>query len=294
MDIGEWTATPELNRIYGKIRELGLETNLAELEAFGFTVIENALSPEHTERLRQAIIRVAEERLGKKLDIENETEHQSFDYIHYLLFQDEAFEEAVLTPGPLALITYLLGESCWLSSCGSHIKGPGETQLVLHSDNGNGQVPPYPAYSQVANVNYCLTDYTKETGALAMVPGTHRLCRPPQLPEMMLSGDRVNKHALAIEVPRGSAVVWHGNTWHGSWPREKPGLRLNLATYFCRQYMAPQEVYHNNLPNSLIERHGQDSRMAQLVGLNRYNGWQEEGPDMALMRSMPAGKNWYA
>ena len=35
---GEWTATPELNRIYGTIRELGLETNLAELEAFGFQV----------------------------------------------------------------------------------------------------------------------------------------------------------------------------------------------------------------------------------------------------------------
>lgn len=291
---GDWTASPELNRIYGKIRDLGLETNLAELEAFGFTVIEGALTKDHTVRLRDGIIRAAEKRLGKSLDWKNETAHQSFDFIPYLLLTDQAFEEAVLTEGPLALITYLLGESCWLSSCGSHVKGPGNTGLVLHSDNGNGMIAPYPPYSMVANVNYALTDYTKETGALAMVPGSHRMARPANLSEMMVSGDKPNKHAIAVEVPAGSAVIWHGNTWHGSWPRQEPGLRINLATYFCRQFIAPQEIYHSALPKDFLERHVPESRMAQLVGLNRYNGWQEEGPDMDKMRTLPAGKNWYA
>ena len=45
MEILDWPATRELNGIYREIRELGLETNLAELEAFGFTVIDNTLSP---------------------------------------------------------------------------------------------------------------------------------------------------------------------------------------------------------------------------------------------------------
>ena len=35
MQIGDWAATPDLNDIYREIRDLGLETNLAELEAFG-------------------------------------------------------------------------------------------------------------------------------------------------------------------------------------------------------------------------------------------------------------------
>jgi hypothetical protein len=39
MEIGEWRATRDLNDLYREIRDLGLETNLAELEAFGFTVI---------------------------------------------------------------------------------------------------------------------------------------------------------------------------------------------------------------------------------------------------------------
>ena len=291
---GEWSATPELNRIYREIRELGLESNLAELEAFGFTVIENALSPSLTETLRDSIVRISEKRLGKSLDIQKETDHNSFDFIPYLLFQGEEFEQALLTRNPLALMTYLMGESCWVSSTGSHLKGPGETGLVLHSDNGNGQVPPFPAFSQVANCNYALTDYSKDDGALAMVPGSHRLARPPQSHEMSVSEGSCYKHAIPVEVPAGSAVIWHGNTWHGSFPRKNPGLRINYSTYFCRQYIAPQEVYYNNIPDGFLQRHGADSRMAQLIGLNRYNGWQEEGPDMGKMRVLPAGKNWYA
>ena len=38
------------------IRALGLEGHLAELEAFGFTVIRDALSPELTKGLRQAVL----------------------------------------------------------------------------------------------------------------------------------------------------------------------------------------------------------------------------------------------
>jgi hypothetical protein len=56
MEIGDWAATRDLNAIYGQIRALGLEANLAELEAFGFTVIEGALSPDLTRRLRGAVL----------------------------------------------------------------------------------------------------------------------------------------------------------------------------------------------------------------------------------------------
>jgi hypothetical protein len=52
MEIGDWRATRDLNDLYREIRGLGLEANVAELEAFGFTVIENALTPELTDRLR--------------------------------------------------------------------------------------------------------------------------------------------------------------------------------------------------------------------------------------------------
>ena len=293
MQIGDWAATRDLNRIYGDIRDLGLEANLAELEAFGFTVIEGALSPDLTRRLRGAVLEAWEERYGRSLDLEHETELKEVELASYLLFKDPVFEEAVLNEKPLALVTYLLGQSCWLSSLTSHVKGPGKVGLLLHSDTANGVPAPFSAYSHVANCNYALTDYTEAGGSLAMVPGSHRLHRQPTRWEVQLSGNERNPHAIPIEVPAGSAVVWHGNTWHGSFPRTVPGVRVNLATYFCRQYMAPQEIYADN-PHAakLVERHGRDSRMAQLLGLNHFNGWREEGPDLKGRLVMPAGRTW--
>jgi ectoine hydroxylase-related dioxygenase (phytanoyl-CoA dioxygenase family) len=165
--------------------------------------------------------------------------------------------------------------------------------LLLHSDTANGVPAPFSAYSHVANCNYALTDYTEAGGALAMVPGSHRLHRQPTRWEVNLAGNERNPHAIPIEVPAGSAVIWHGNTWHGSFPRRIPGVRVNLATYFCRQYMAPQEIYADSAEAAeVVARHGRDSRMAQLLGFNHFNGWREEGPDLKSRRLMPAGRTW--
>jgi len=181
MEIGDWNATRELNGIYKQIRGLGLESNLAELEAFGFTVIPGALSKATVEKARKSILDTAEKRVGRRLDLDNEKEFGELTGgmevagQHYLLFKDPVFEEVVLNGKPLALITYLLGKSCWLSSLYSHVKGPGKVGLLLHSDNGNGvPVSPMPPYSMTANVNYALTDYTEEKGRAAIASRGNR------------------------------------------------------------------------------------------------------------------------
>ena len=295
MEIGDWAATEDLNQLYRDIRELGLETNIAELDAFGFTVIPNALSPEDTAKARDAVVGAAEKRFGQPLDLENETQHQNTEVAAYLLFTNPIFEKVVLNPKPLALITYLVGRSCVLSSLTSHVKGPGERALRLHSDSA-ATPTPLSAYSHVANVNYALTDYTEAGGCLAIVPGSHRWARHPTEPERDLWGNNRNPLAIPIEVPAGSAVIWHGNTWHGSFPRQIPGLRINLATYYVREYFEPQELYRYNVPEDFLARHGRDSRMATLMGLNKFNGWTEEGPDMVRLRSggRTVGRSWHA
>jgi ectoine hydroxylase-related dioxygenase (phytanoyl-CoA dioxygenase family) len=207
--------------------------------------------------------------------------------VPYLLYDDEVFEEILMAPKPLALITWLLGESCLLSSIGCHFKGPGGTPLALHSDNGNGMPAPFPAYSQVANVNYALTPYSREAGALAMVPGSHKLARQPRLEEMMLNGKRENKAAIAMDLQPGDAVVWHGNTWHGSYDRLIPGVRMNLAVYFARQYIQTQERHGDTVPAEILARHANDERFQILLGGKQPYGWQNEGPDYSRMARNP-------
>jgi ectoine hydroxylase-related dioxygenase (phytanoyl-CoA dioxygenase family) len=293
MEIGDWRSTRDLNELYRQIRQLGLETNLAELDAFGFTVIEDALSPDLTARLRDAVVREAETAFAARLDVEHEESHRNWKLVPYLLYKDELFEQAVLNPRPLALISYLLGQSCLLSSLTSHVKGPGGPGLLIHSDTANGVPGPFSPYAHVANCNYALTDYTEAKGALAMIPGSHRYYHQPGRDQIALDGESRNPDAVAIEVPAGSAVIWHGNTWHGSFPRQVPGLRVNLSMYFCRQYMQPQENYKDYVPAELIARHGADSRLLELLGANTVHGWRDEGPQFTP-RSQRAGRSWHA
>jgi hypothetical protein len=277
MEIGDWTASPDLNDVYEDIETEGLQRNLTELEAFGFTTIPNALSPEQVKAMRSRILEISEERMGKSLDLEGETEHSEVEFIPYLLFKDPLFKQAVANPKTLPLLTYLLGKRCILSSLGSHLKGPGGKGLLLHSDTGNGVPDPFPPYAQVANCNYALTDYTEAGGALAMVPGSQRKQRQVTQYERGLDGNERNPHAIPIEVPAGTAIIWHGNTWHGSFPRKTPGLRVNLSSFYCREYIQPQEDYRRHVPEGFLNGE-KDARLARLLGADLVHGWTEEGP----------------
>lgn len=278
-------------RVLARISELGLNDHLLALETDGYTVLRGVLSVDQIERASTAILERAAKLAGQPIDIERETGELwgGQRYIPYLLYDDEVFEEILMTPGPLALVTWLLGESCVLSSMGCHFKGPGGDPLVLHSDNGNGMPAPFSAVSMVANINYALTPYSRETGALAIVPGSHRLARQPTSREMRLDEGHANPDALAMALSPGDAVIWHGNTWHGSFARQIPGVRMNLAVYFNRQHIATQERHRGVVPEAVLERHRNDQRFRVLLGEKQPYGWQEEGPDYALMARNPRG-----
>lgn len=278
----------DMEQVFDDLRMQGLENHVAELEIQGYTTIKQVLSAETVTRAKSAIISRVEKQTAKKVDLESGAGFEGQTYIPYMLYDDEVFENILMEARPLALITYLLGESALLSSMGCHFKGPGGDPLVLHSDNGNGMPAPFPAYSQVANVNYALTPYSREAGALALVPGSHRHARQPRFDEMQLSGDQTNTSATAMNIDPGDAVIWHGNTWHGSFAREIPGIRMNLAVYFCRQYVQTQEQHKGVVPEAVLARHD-DARFRTLLGAKQPYGWQAEGPDYRLMMRNPRG-----
>jgi len=282
---------PALDRVLAEIDRLGLQNHLVELETQGFTVIRSVLSPDQLSRVRGAILARYERDTGKRIDIETEdgSRVSGQTYLPYLLYDDEVFEEILMAEAPLALVTYLLGESCLLSSMGCHFKGPGGEPLALHSDNGNGTPAPFSTISYVANINYALTPYSQAAGALAMVPGSHKLARQPTRREMRLDQEKPNPRAIAMDLEPGDAVVWHGNTWHGSFVRQIPGVRMNLAVYCARQFVQTQEQHKGVVPDQVLARHANNERFQVLLGAKQPYGWQREGPDYALMARNPKG-----
>lgn len=296
-----------LGRILETVHRLGLDGNLLELETQGYTTIPGVLSHDRIERAKRAIVARVERTTGKRVDVDGESgsAFAGMQYVPYLLYDDDVFEAILMEPKPLALITYLLGESCLLSSIGCHFRGPGGAPLMLHSDNGNGIPPPFSPTSIVANVNYALTPYSREAGALAMVPGSHRLLRQPTVHENFRAArgpDGSSKAraaddatwidppgAVSMDLNPGDAVVWHGNTWHGSYRRELPGVRMNLAVYFNRQFVQTQERHGDAVPADVLRRHADDERFKILLGAKQAYGWKVEGPDYALMARSPRG-----
>ena len=274
------------------IANLGLERHVAELDAVGYTTVKGAIDRDQVAQAKAAILAVMERKAGQPVDADNEAQKawNGISLAHYLLFEDEVFESVLMAPKPLALISYLLGRSCLLSSMTCHFKGQGGTPVTLHSDNGNGIPSPFSMISQVANCNYALTPYSREAGALAMVPGSHRLCRHPRADESSLDDGNCNPNAVPMGLEPGDCVVWHGNTWHGSFRREVPGIRMNLAVYFARQYIVTQEEYNGAVPRDVLDRHANDPRFLRLLGQSQPYNYNADGPDWDKFAQMPRGQ----
>src|SRR2546423_3021825 len=137
-------ASARSGEAWDEIRKLDLVEHIAELEATGLTVVEpdKAAPPGFALRLRDAILRVGEQRSGSPLDLDGAYEPGRGAFgdvfglqLYYLLFEDKVFQDAIVNPVALALATYLLGESCIISNCLAGVKGPGGGDLTLHSDN---------------------------------------------------------------------------------------------------------------------------------------------------------------
>ena len=313
MDLAGTLARPSgaLDNILKDVCDLGLEQNLLELETDGYTVVRGVLSAQQIERARAAILARVEKITGRSRDPDSASaeEFMGMQYIPYLLFDDDIFPEILMAQRPLALITYLLGESCQLSSMGCHFRGPGGAPLMLHCDNTNGAPMPYSPTAFVSNVNYALSPYTRENGALVMVPGSHRLCRQPigqenfsvaglsiaeamakaRTGELDQTAWRDPPGAVAMILDPGDAVVFHGNTWHGGLRRETPGLRINLSAFFCRQFVQTQERRGDENARAAMARRGNNARFQTLLGGKQPYGWRDEGPDYALFETMPRG-----
>lgn len=282
MEFGKFKSTTGLNRTFNKVRELGLESNLAELNTYGFTVVppDKVADRAFFVRLRETVLRVCKERTGIEFDL---TKNGAFgEYkampqsdgqflLFYLLMADRVFEEWILNPTLYTIIDYLMRGQQQLSSLTSFVKWKGKREsLGLHSDSPPDRDGRLPPCSDVANAAYCLTDYTLENGAIAMVPGSHLYCRQPKAGE-------AEDQAVPVEAEAGSLIAWHGNIWHGAFEKKTDGLRLNVTSYHCHRRLKTQEAYQWRVTQEMLDRNPPE--FAKLVGADDHMGWDERGPD---------------
>ena len=275
-------------RVEVEIKRLGLGEYVKKLEVDGYVAIPRevtGMTVEFIDRVREKILDAIERRTGVRPNVETGETHRNVFYpsLYYFLFEDRIFEELLMNEAALAMAASLVGEDAILSACVIFMKGPADPpktgsklQLGLHADHAGWSFPePYPHPSEVPaiNITWLMTDYTAEDGATAFVPGSHFFRR---LPIGLEGEDRM----VPLEAPRGTLVVWGANTWHGSLPRTKPGLRVGGGFAITRPWLAPQQPFQQDVTEEILARN--PPRFSVLMGQTYPTGWRGEGPEVLM------------
>ena len=271
-----------------RIKEPNLENYALELEVDGLTVVPPEVTGVDTELMDRCVqvllSRFTELSNGCPITIEQgpigdlewstpegKAPTPSQTLIQQILQLDRCFRDLFVNPVADALIGHLFGNSgdekprSWrLSSTNAFVKWQGEhgygEHLGLHCDQGANPLP-WGRTALTANATWCLTHYTKEDGALAYVPGSHKSNGHPNHPF-------ASPRAVPVECPRGSVIIWPGSTWHGAYPKQTEGLRLNAVAYYRHHAVLPQE----NLKVTISEEQWQDcvdsKALKELIGID--------------------------
>jgi hypothetical protein len=281
-----------LDRAWNDICTLGLQTQIADLDARGYTVIPPEIASPNglRERMLEAVLNIAERRNGERPDLETGATHANLpitttakprergrlkgrmptltedrdspvgDVMKSMLLEDPVFEESLMNPALLAMASYLCGYNVVVSSMNCWMKGPNDSTFRLHTDT---PLPsPLPNQALVCQCLYLLTDYNRLNGGTAFVPGSHKWCRQPTGQETLV-GEGGNDQAVPIEAAAGSLLVWHGNTWHGAFNRVAPGLRVSVHNYMVRPFIRTREDLIGRMPQEVLDRN--PSRFAILT-----------------------------
>jgi hypothetical protein len=247
-----------------RIDALGLRDNVRDLVDNGYTVIQDPKAHAIADEVRDAIIRCVPAE-----------PHEKAPTRFTLLDQDPVFAEAVATPRLLALVEFLLGRGAVFSQLSGSRRRQGRGSLGLHADNSWFPVP-FPPWEISCTGCFVTDEFTEESGATLVIPGTHKLRRHPTKEE------RANPlGAVPIVAPKGSICLWDGSVFHGNYPRQLPGERIVLHMTYTRLGMQPIETY-DHLDDAWFE--GKDPIWPTLLGrrnfLGRRHGWKQNDREL--------------
>ena len=245
----------------------GLVGHIRAMEEDGYVVIENAITDDEADALREATARALATH-----------EHAS---MQWMLYHGEVFERVVINPFFMTLVDASLGRGAVVASISAIQRGPGKGFIPMHTDYVH--IPePYPEFSMTGVGVWAMEDWTASTGPTWLVPGSHKLRRPPA------PGEKAD--GIPIEMPRGSVVYFQHGVWHWQGDRTDPGERITLHSHFNRgilRSLEPKKVdvqMQNRNPPRLGEVLGEDDwfdkidadgrdqmRFRHMMTLNRFN-----------------------
>jgi len=229
------------------------------VEADGYVIVSDVIDKETCAQLVDEVDRVESEfeiEFGK-----NEFEGFQTRRIFNLIARGPLFRELVINEPVLSGVEAVLGDGFLLSGTTSMHIGPGETEQLLHADDGMVSLPrPHPA--TMVTTMWALTEFTEDNGATRFVPRSHK--NPAILPQLDDESE-----VVSAEMPAGSVMIFHASTWHGGGPNstkgfERYGLSIQYVAGWCRQ----QQNLMLGTPRELAASYPR--KLQELIGYSMY------------------------
>ena len=181
--------------------------------------------------------------------------------IFNLIARGPRFRDLVIDETVLGLVEAILGDGILLSGTTSMHISPGETEQLLHADDGMISLPrPHPA--TMVTTLWALSEFTKDNGATRLIPASHLDSERAPRPEQ-------ESTALVAEMPAGSVLFLHASTWHGGGPNstsnvERYGLSIQYVAGWCRQ----QQNLMLGTAREVVA--GYPRKLQELIGYSMY------------------------
>lgn len=233
-----------------------LERQVLEVELHGFTVVRDVLAPGEIAAIRAVNERLLAER-DEDMDFNGRAGHVS-----NLPPLDPVYLPLIDHPRILPLLEAVMGRDLILGSLNTRVVRPGDGEQKLHAD-----IPDRlrrPGAPVMMNTVWMLDDFTEETGATRIVPGSHRMAtrHPPEGFEPPI--------VFRAIAPAGSVLVFNGQCWHAGGANRTNRNRHGLfGHYRISDWMRFQVDPHRGFPPEQFERLNQRQKelMRMTLGL---------------------------
>jgi ectoine hydroxylase-related dioxygenase (phytanoyl-CoA dioxygenase family) len=210
------------------------------LDETGYVLLEEFIAPARRQRLAdriQALFASEGEKAGAEF-----RQEACARRLANLVDKGDVFVECILEPGVLAHVAHVLGPRFKLSSLNARSANPrSEDAQPLHVDVG--ALPDEGGY-WVCNSVWMLDEFTRENGALRVVPGSHPRGRRPEA--VLQDPRRPHPDEVLVTGGAGDLVIMNSHLWHGGTANRTDRPRLALHAFYCR-WDKPQQQYQKAL-----------------------------------------------
>jgi len=210
------------------LAQLGItETTLSPrerdaLDREGYVVLHEVIDANWLERLRAAFERGCEKDGLASVVKESGTRH-----VNDLVNRDPVFEGIYTHPRVLAAAYHVLRDAFRVGQIGGRDPLPGYGQQGLHADwTARTKGEPF----RIVTTIWLLDDFTSESGATRVVPGTHHLLGQP--PKSFADPASRHPDQRIIVANAGSVLVFNGHLWHSGTSNESSRPRRVVQCSF--------------------------------------------------------------